>query len=267
MSSQPPLPTKLLAISTKMYFTHSQSVTYASALRHHFKDTHPASPSNPTILYIPSTVSLFTSFQTFENQDSRVWLGAQNCHWEDHGAYTGETSPSELVELGVKVVEIGHAERRRYFGESEEVVVKKVKAVVRNGMLPLVCVGEQSRESVQKAVEEVGVQVRSVLKDATRAGERLLFAYEPIWAIGAEKSADGEWVKGVVEGIRGVIKEEGREEDVKVVYGGSAGPGTWTELKGAVDGLFLGRFAHKVGNVTKVWEEMVGEEKGHELSK
>lgn len=266
MPTQPPLPSKILAISTKMYFSHSQSISYAKSLASTFSPSSTSvtiSPKSPTIIYIPSFPSLIPVSQIFTSDlhsTSPLLFGAQNCSQYEPGAYTGEVSAKELREIGCSIVELGHAERRREFGETEEVVAEKVKRVIENDMIPLLCIGESSQISTTQAISSVSSQLTNILQHATSKGEKLILAYEPIWAIGAKDSADGKWVRTVVKGIKDLIKETGREEDVKVVYGGAAGPGTYSELEGSVDGLFLGRFAHDVDNVRKVWDEMEGSE-------
>ena len=209
-------------------------------------------------------------------------------------------SPFQLSELGVSLVELGHAERRRSpFNETDELVARKAVGAMRAGLVPLVCVGEKSKpgtgmvsEGVGRAVGEVWRQCEAVIggmeEEMVRLGEGgkgevvvewegesltstgrergrldVIFAYEPVWAIGAEEPAGADHVCAVVGEIKRRVGErwkgkglEGRGE-VRVLYGGSAGPGTWEGLKGVCDGLFLGRFAHRVENVGVVVGEML----------
>lgn len=161
-------------------------------------------------------------------------------------------SPRDLKELGCELVELGHAERFRLCGETEEMVVKKAEAVVRNSMIPLVCVGELHKNTVESAVAECKGLVEKVL--AATGEAEVIFAYEPVWAIGQAEPAGKEHIVGVVREIRRMCA--GRK--VRILYGGSAGPGTWEGVKEGVDGLFLGRFGHDIENVRKILEE-VGE--------
>ena len=194
----------------------------------------------------------------------KISIGAQDCHWEDSGAYTGETSPLLLKQVGCTLVELGHAERRRPpINEDDAMVAKKAQAAVRNGLVPLVCIGETNQskiasEGVGLATRECIPQVMAVL-DALPQDAPLIFAYEPVWAIGAQQPASADHVCNVVKQLRSVILQKGRTGELRILYGGSAGPGTWGTLKSAVDGLFLGRFAHNIENFKKVVVEVDNE--------
>lgn len=175
--------------------------------------------------------------------------------------------PSSLRALGCSIVELGHAERRRRFHETDEITAKKAAAVCACGMIPLVCVGEVSPPSrhgpmsmaVGNALREIRPQITSVLEAVPRDAP-VIVAYEPVWAIGAETPAGVEYVGPVVQAIRDVVRNvAGRTGETRVVYGGSAGPGLWNEggLKEWVDGMFLGRFAHEIQGVKAVVDEVV----------
>jgi len=209
-------------------------------------------------------------------------IAAQNCAAQDQGPLTGEVSPRVLREIGCAMVELGHAERRRLFGETDASVRDKVLAVVRNGMVPLVCVGEEEislpvssvppgddeekekerkEKRITAAAEEVIHQIDSALGigigTETEGKEKendkiipdeaeIILAYEPVWAIGASQPAPVEHVLGVIGRIRSGSEEVRRRGDkVRIVYGGSAGPGLFGKLASEADGLFLGRFAHE----------------------
>lgn len=166
---------------------------------------------------------------------------------------TGEVSPKSLASLGVSIVCLGHAERRRLFSETNPTVALKARAVLRNAMTPLICIGETTLSTPSAAVEEITPQITAIL-DVMEEGKEVVFAYEPVWAIGASEPAEPGYVVEVVRGLRRLC--EGREG--RFLYGGSAGPGTWEGLRveGGVDGLFLGRFAHDVKNLERVVEEV-----------
>lgn len=155
-----------------------------------------------------------------------------------------------LSELGCRIVEIGHAERRALFHESNTDVAKKAAAAARNGLIPLVCIGETERAKgvLSMAVGDCAAQINAVLNDkALPPDAEVILAYEPVWAIGAAAPASAEHVLGVVGALRELPSLKARKEgSVRIVYGGSAGPGLFEQLKGGVDGLFLGRFAHNV---------------------
>ncbi|KAK4154996.1 hypothetical protein C8A00DRAFT_42309 [Chaetomidium leptoderma] len=188
-----------------------------------------------------------------------VGVGAQDCATDDFGPFTGEVSAAVLKEIGCGIVEAGHAERRRLFGETDAVIKKKVEAVVRNGMVPLVCVGEVERMSdIDMAVAEVLAQVEAVLQGLGVDGADVVLAYEPVWAIGAPEPASAEHVCGVVRRLRESAVVKGRRGRTRIVYGGAAGPGLWARLGGEVDGLFLGRFAHEPEQFVKMLCEVAG---------
>lgn len=185
-----------------------------------------------------------------------IKLGAQDCFWEDEGAFTGEVSPKVLKEIGCSLVELGHAERRKLFGETDANVAKKAAAVERNNMIPLICVGEAHRGTVEEAIQECRKQVGTVLSVTTK---EIWFAYEPVWAIGQAEPAEAGYVKQVVRRLRKFC--EGRE--TRWLYGGSAGVGTFGGLKASnegeddgLDGLFLGRFGHDVARVKEIIAEV-----------
>ncbi|KAG5923179.1 hypothetical protein E4U61_004129 [Claviceps capensis] len=254
MAASSPPRRRLIGLSTKMYFSLLQSRNVIRSLLDLLhKQIDPSALSHMDIFLMPDFVALGQMAEAVQNSGLGIWLGAQNCHWEDQGAYTGEVSPRVLRELGVQIVEVGHAERRRLFGENEDVVAKKAAAVSRNGMVPLICVGERTRVEGDgdggdggdggAAVEECRSQVESALREV-RSDAEVAIAYEPVWAIGAAHPASASHVVRVVEGIRHLECIREREGITRIVYGGSAGPGLWERLKDGVDGLFLGRFGH-----------------------
>ena len=197
-----------------------------------------------------------------------------------------------LAQLGCRIVELGHAERRAPpYNEDPAFIAQKIEAVVRGGMIPLICVGEKERrelspgdlpwQATAAAMYDVGPQVRGALEAAYRGFKdaavgasvrkaHIIFAYEPIWAIGAKEPAEASYVCDVVHDIKEVVaeylyEEDGEQDpetrqdaigDVRYLYGGSARPGTWEGLKGECDGLFLGRFAHEAKNFVDVVQEV-----------
>jgi triosephosphate isomerase len=259
---------RLLGISLKLYFKPEQTFTYYQSLR---LLAVFAKGYNVRLLLIPSLLTLPLLLQpgvnTRLNSDSflvsenGILLGAQDCSSYDSGAYTGEISPSELSSLGCDIVELGHAERRKLFGETNDNVARKAKAVLRNNMIPLVCIGEQTFTTVENAVRECTPQITSILDlpkpDVNHSSMKgdIIFAYEPVWAIGQSKPASAEYVVSVTKALRKICEERGREE-VRIIYGGSAGPGTFADMKEGVDGLFLGRFGHDLENVRGVIKEI-----------
>ncbi|TLD07507.1 hypothetical protein PgNI_10249 [Pyricularia grisea] len=239
MSTSSP-PRRIVGVSTKMYFSAARTSSYITSLL----SLLPTIPSNTDVFIIPDHITLLPSIQQLRAASSPILPGAQDCYSEDAGAYTGEVSPSVLAEVGCRIVELGHAERRRLFAETDASAAAKTAAVVRNGMIPLVCVGETARQDeISAAVADVAVQVQSVMAAVPGSAEVVL-AYEPVWAIGAAQPAAPEYVVAVTRGIRELECVRTREGAVRILYGGSAGPGLFEKLKDGVDGLFLGRFAH-----------------------
>ena len=168
---------------------------------------------------------------------------AQNVHWADEGAFTGEVGGKHLRELGCAYAEIGHAERRRVFGETDTMIAAKTAAAFRNRLTPILCVGEAVRSNPAGAARHCRAQLDAALWEVQGAGP-LVVAYEPHWAIGAEKPASPEYVAKTCAAIRDHLDAQPDFAESRVIYGGSAGPGLLTRLKDSVDGLFLGRFAH-----------------------
>lgn len=182
---------------------------------------------------------------------TRVKVGAQNMHWADDGAWTGEISPAMLTDCGLDMVELGHSERREHFSETDEAVGLKTEAAVRHGLIPLICIGETmaEREAGQaRAVLET--QVRGALARLTgdQKSAPILLAYEPVWAIGAKGiPATSEYADARQAEIIAVAGDElGRR--VPCLYGGSVNPANCEELVTCpnIDGLFIGRSAWAV---------------------
>ena len=251
------LPERLVGVNLKMYFDAPSTTSYLTAIA---KFVAPPASISTGIFVLPSYPCLASASDLLD-MTPQVILGTQNCHAEDSGAYTGEVSPLMLKQVGCRIVCLGHAERRRApFNETDEVVATKAKAVVRNGLIPLVCIGEKSQsgimsEGVGLAVRECSPQITSILR-AIPKDAPIIFAYEPVWAIGAQEPASADHVLAVVKSLKDLIGSmEGRAE-FRILYGGSAKPGTWQTLKKGVDGLFLGRFAHDVGNFERVVKEV-----------
>ena len=240
-----------------MYFDAPSTTSYITAITKLFAP--PASIS--TGVFILPSYPCLASASDLLDMTPQIILGAQNCHSEDSGAHTSEVSPLMLKQVGCRIVCLGHAERRRApFNETDEVIATKVKAVVRNGMIPLVCIGEKSQsrimsEGVGLAIRECSPQILSVLR-AVQGDVPIIFAYEPVWAIGAQEPASADHVLAVVQDLKDLVSTLHERAEIRILYGGSAKPGTWRTLKQGLDGLFLGRFAHDVGNFERVVREV-----------
>jgi triosephosphate isomerase len=181
----------------------------------------------------PPYVSLAAAVQALADSDLAV--AAQNVHWEEHGAYTGEVSPGMLKELGVYGAIVGHSERRKYFGDTDESVARRAHAALEAGLWVIACVGESQEEREAGQTELVlRLQVEAIAS-ATGSHENLVVAYEPVWAIGTGKTATPEQAQEAHAFIRSLV-------DVPVLYGGSVKPDNAEELLSQpdVDGALVG---------------------------
>ena len=188
------------------------------------------------------------SIQTILDADEmNIVLGAQHCHWEDKGAFTGEVSPIFLAKLAVEYIIVGHSERRELFGETDEQVAKKISAILRHKMTPIVCVGETLEERQQgRTAEKVLGQVRAALAGRTAdvvAG--LVIAYEPIWAIGTGMTASAGDAQAVIGAIRAEVSSlvgAKAAQGVRIQYGGSVKASNIAEIMAQpdVDGALVG---------------------------
>lgn len=168
---------------------------------------------------------------------SYIRLGAQNVHWADSGAYTGEVSAGMLNEIGIQYVVIGHSERRQYFGETDETANLRVLAAQESGLIPILCVGESKSQRDAGETESVIInQVKRGLVDVDQA--RLVIAYEPIWAIGTGDTCESAEANRVI----GVIREQLANKNVPIQYGGSVKPNNVDEImaQSEIDGALVG---------------------------
>jgi len=184
---------------------------------------------------------------TLESDKIPIALGAQNCHYEDSGAFTGEVSPAMLAKMNVSLVIVGHSERRQLFGETDDMVNKKVHAVFKHEMTPILCCGETLDERESGNAESiVSGQVRAGLAglSAEQVGS-MVIAYEPCWAIGTGKTATAEDAQSMCAVVRGVVADVVAADaaaSVRIQYGGSVKPGNAVELMGQpdIDGALVG---------------------------
>lgn len=234
-----------IGTSWKMNKTLAEARRFAEGLRDADRDGHPRIQR----FVIPP----FTAVREVKAMlaDSSVKVGAQNMHWADNGAWTGEVSPVMLKDCNLDLVELGHSERREHFGETDETVGLKTEAAVRHGLLPLICIGEtlDDRES-GRAAEVLAGQVRGALArlDGTQKQAEILLAYEPVWAIGERGiPATADYANARHAEIAAVAADAlGRR--IPCLYGGSVNPGNCEELISCpdIDGLFIGRSAWQV---------------------
>ncbi|SOV08643.1 related to triose-phosphate isomerase [Ustilago sp. UG-2017a] len=260
-SSSPPSARRpLVGVSFKMYFDIPRTRSYMSSTLSLLGACLDTLLQPVDIFVIPDFITLTSVSSQIAASSIALHLGAQDVHSEDAGAFTGEVSPLVLSQAGVRFVEIGHAERRRYFGETDEDVANKAAAISRNNMIPLICIGELSKPSniadltisdVDSVVEECWRQIKPAL-ERVEAEKEVVLAYEPVWAIGRSEPASPEYVVKITKALRKRYINEyvqsgkaRKDQGLRILYGGSAGPGLFDKIKEGVDGLFLGRFAHK----------------------
>ncbi|MBW2039196.1 MAG: triose-phosphate isomerase [Deltaproteobacteria bacterium] len=209
------------------------------------------------VVVAPSFVALAPVAERLKG--GRIGLAAQDVFWEEKGAYTGEVSPFMLRDVGCRYVIIGHSERRAYFGETDEAVNKKVKAVLSHDLNPIICVGESLEEREQgdtfKVVER---QVKEGLKLVNaEAARRIVIAYEPIWAIGTGRTASSEQaqeVQSFIRGLLGNIFSPALAKVIRIQYGGSVKPDNIDELMAQpdIDGALVGGASLEAGSFARI---------------
>ena len=216
---------KVIAGNWKMNMLPSDTIKFMEEIDPLVKDSN-----NEVILCVPFT-DLFYAIN-YTRDIPYIHIGAQNMHYEESGAYTGEVSPEMLTSIECEYVIIGHSERRQYFNETDETVNLKVKAALKHGLKPIVCVGEtlEQREA-GNAIQVVNTQITKDLDGLTLDDlSNIIIAYEPIWAIGTGKTATKEDAEEVIKAIRDMVREIFLSDDVPILYGGSVKPENANEL-------------------------------------
>lgn len=234
----------LIAGNWKMHHDHFAAIQLTQKLSYLLdRDDYEA----VDVVLCPPFTDLRSVQTTLESDRIPMALGAQNCHWEDHGAFTGEVSPPMLAKLNVSYVIAGHSERRQLFGETDEVVNRKVRAILGHAMTPILCVGETLEERDAGTAEAwVDTQVRAGLAGVGReAVAGLVIAYEPIWAIGTGHNATPADAQGTIASIRATVRDLAGAEAaaaVRIQYGGSVKPGNIEALMAEpdIDGALVG---------------------------
>ena len=242
---------KVIAGNWKMNMLPNEAISYIEEFAPLVKDTE-----NEVILCVPYT-DLF--YALLNVQGTNIKIGAQNMHWEETGAYTGEVSPGMLKCIGVKYVIIGHSERRQYYNETDETVNKKVKAAFENELTPIVCVGESLEQRENGETEAVITkQTKLALEGLSKEQvKETIIAYEPIWAIGTGKTATSEDANNSIKAIREEIaKIYGQEtaDCVIIQYGGSVKSANAKELfeTSDIDGGLVGGASLKPEEFAKI---------------
>ena len=230
----------IIAGNWKMYKDVNESVELANEIKRATFDVE-----NVTVVICPPFTNLSDVGEMLI--ESNVKLGAQNCYWESEGAYTGEISVPMIKSVGCDYVVIGHSERRKYFGETDETVNKRIKAAIDGGLLPIMCVGETLEErEAGKTIEVVKTQVTGGLKGFDEGHlDTLVIAYEPVWAIGTGKTAtpgQAQEVHAMIRGLLGEMYSTSLSDSKCILYGGRVKPDNIEEImkKEDIDGGLIG---------------------------
>jgi triosephosphate isomerase len=238
----------ILAGNWKMYKTLSEAVDFVNKLKPLVADVH------------DRTIVICTPYPVLKDVcdvvcPTNIAVGAQDLFWEDEGAFTGEVSAPMLKAVGCTYVIIGHSERRQYFGETDETVNKKLFAALKHNLYPIVCVGEtlaqREKEETFKVIEK---QVKEGFKGlGTRDWEKVVIAYEPVWAIGTGKTATPEQAQEAHAFIRRLLPKEVAQQ-VRILYGGSIKPENIRILmeEEDIDGGLIGGASLKVDSFAKI---------------
>ena len=242
---------KVIAGNWKMNMLPNEAIKFIEELAPLVKDTQ-----NEVVLCVPYT-DLF--YALLNVQETNIKIGAQNMHFEDKGAYTGEISAQMLKSINVEYVIIGHSERRQYFNETDETVNKKIKAAFANGLKPIVCVGEtlEQREA-GTTIDVITTQTKLALDGLTdEQVANTIIAYEPIWAIGTGKTATSDDAQASIKAIRNKIEEiygQNVSERVIIQYGGSVKSSNAKELfqMPDIDGGLVGGASLKPDEFAKI---------------
>lgn len=233
----------LIAGNWKMNATHLETIQMVQKLSYRLDEKD---YDRVEVVVCPPFTALRSAQTVIETDHLRIRLGAQNCHWMDSGAYTGEISPQMLAKLSVSYVVVGHSERRHVFGEVDADINRKVKAVFATGMTPILAVGETEQERADGLTEErVRAQLVAGMQGVSEdQASSLVVAYEPVWAIGTGKTATPDDAGAVCSFIRSLVAERFAEasDHMRILYGGSVNPGNVASImaKRDVDGALVG---------------------------
>ena len=230
---------KIVAGNWKMNMTPAKAVELINSLKDQINTTEVDVVVCPPFVCLPAVLDAV--------KGTNIGVGAQNMHFEEKGAFTGEIAPEMLKELGVQYVILGHSERRQYFAETDETVNKKMLKAFEHGLTPIVCVGESLEQREQGVtIDLIRAQVKIAFNGVSAEdAKKAVIAYEPIWAIGTGKTATSAQAEEVCKAIREVMAEVyGKEvaDEVRVQYGGSVNGGNANELfnMGNIDGGLVG---------------------------
>ncbi|MFM2311596.1 MAG: hypothetical protein RLZZ04_872 [Cyanobacteriota bacterium] len=221
----------IIAGNWKMYKNQAESLAFVQEFKSEVEDIK---DNQEVVLCAP-----FTSLTALSKHlhGSRIMLGAQNLHWSEEGAYTGEISGSMLTEIGVDYVVVGHSERRQYFGETDQTVNLRLKAAQKYNLKPILCVGETKEQRDAGETENIIIaQLKADLLDIDQ--NNLIIAYEPIWAIGTGDTCESSEANRVI----GIIRQQLNNKNISIQYGGSVKPENVDEIMAQpeIDGALVG---------------------------
>jgi len=225
------VPKVVIAGNWKMYKTQREALEFLQDFKSHLEET----PDDREVVLCAPFTALAVLSKTLHG--GRIRLGAQNVHWEKSGAYTGEISADMLTEIGVHYVVIGHSERRQYFGETDETVNLRVISAQKQGLIPIICVGESKAQRDAGETEKVIIkQIQGGLVNVDQ--KNLVIAYEPIWAIGTGETCESEEANRVI----GLIRQQLDNPEVTIQYGGSVKPDNIDEImaQSQINGALVG---------------------------
>ncbi len=244
----------IIAGNWKMYKTINEAIDLANGLKRELFKVNFAAVD---VVLCPVFTALSEVAEVLNETD--IQLGAQDIYWQEEGAFTGEVSPLMLKDAGCQYVIIGHSERRQFFGETNEAVNKKIKAALKHGLTPIVCVGENLRErESNNTFKVIQDHIKGGLVDISAEDMlKTVIAYEPVWAIGTGKTATPDQAQEVHKFIRDLLRKIYGEElacNIRIQYGGSVKPENITELMGKpdVDGALVGGASLKVDSFSLI---------------
>ena len=250
----------MMAGNWKMNKTIAEAVVLVQDISYKYKETW----DQVDVVVCPPFIDLKPALSVLEFDRKDIAVGAQNCHWEASGAYTGEVSAAMLKDMGCEYCIVGHSERRGYFGETDEMVNRKVKALIQNKMTPIMCVGESlAVRDAGDTLEFVCAQLRAGLAGLNAyEAENIVIAYEPIWAIGTGRTATPEQAEEVCAALRKQLAEMFGEElaqNTRILYGGSMKPENVNMLicQENIDGGLIGGAALKAESFKQLIEACI----------
>ena len=252
----------IIAGNWKMNMLSSDAKALFEGIKSAWKET--SATVMPQVIIAPTFTSLWAVSSekcTCGCGCDKIAIAGQNCHWESSGAYTGEISVEMLKDAGCSYVIIGHSERRQYFSETDEMINKKAKSILSEGLIPIICCGETLEQREFGITDEwIANQIKKALEGISSEDiAKSVIAYEPIWAIGTGKTCDADEANRVIAMIRSVVKEvagESASSSIRILYGGSVKPETIAEQmsKSDIDGALVGGASLKADSFNKIIE-------------